>query len=48
MDANEILNAIINSDDELDWNEFSAESYWDEEDETSNLLDPLSDAAVEL
>ena len=48
MDAKEVLNAIIDSDDDLDWNESSAESSEDEEGETLNLLDPLSNAEVRL
>ena len=46
MDANEILNAIIDSDDNFDWNEYSMESFEDEECKTPNLLDPLSNAEV--
>ena len=48
MDANKVLNAIIDSDDDLDWNEFSAESSEDEEDEILNLLDPLRNTEVKL
>ena len=48
MDAKEVLNAIIDSDDDLDWNRSSAESSEDEEGETLNLLDPLSNAEVRL
>ena len=48
MDASEVLNAIIESDDDLDWNESSAEGSDDEEDETLNFLDPLSNAEVKF
>ena len=48
MDAKEILNAVIDSDDDLDWNESSVESSEDEEGETLNLLDPLSNTEVKL
>ena len=30
MDASEIINTIINSDDDFDWNESSAERFEDE------------------
>ena len=46
MDASEVLNAVIESDDDFDWNESSVEGSDDEEDETPNLLDPLSNAEV--
>ena len=46
MDAKEVLNSVIHSDDDLDWNESSVESSEDEEGETLNLLDPLSNAEV--
>ena len=46
MDASEVLNAVIESDDDFDWNKSSPEGSDDEEDETPNLLDPLSNAEV--
>ena len=46
MDASEVLNAVIESDDDFDWNESSPEGSDDEEDETPNLLNPLSNAEV--
>lgn len=42
MNAGEVLNTVIYSDDDFDWNESSAESSEDDEDDTLNLLDPLS------
>lgn len=46
MDTLEVLKAIVDSDDEIDWNESSPECSDDEEDEIVNLPDPLSDAEV--
>ena len=48
MDASEVLNAIIDSDDGFDWNESSEESSEDEEDETPDLPDPISNAEVKV
>ena len=48
MDMNEVLNAIIDSGDDFDWNEFSAESSEGEEDKTLNLLDLLSNIEVKV
>ena len=46
MDASQVLNAVVDSDSEIDWNESSPECSSDEEDEVENLLDPLSAAEV--
>ena len=46
MDASQVLNAVVDSDSEIDWNESSPECSSDEEDEVDNLQDPLSDAEV--
>lgn len=48
MDMNEVLNAIIDSGDDFDWNVSSAESSEDEEDKTLNLLDLLSNIEVKV
>ena len=46
MDTNKVLSAIIDSDEDLDWNKSSEESSEDEE-ETLSLPDPLSCAEVQ-
>ena len=46
MDANKVLSAIIDSDEDFDWNKSSEESSEDEE-ETLSLPDPLSCAEVQ-
>ena len=48
MDANEVVNAIIDFDDDFDWSKYSVESSKDEEGEALNLLDSLSNAEVKL
>lgn len=48
MDMNEVLIAIIDSGDDFDWNESSAENSEDEEDKTLNLLDLLSNTEVKV
>ena len=46
MDASQALNAVVDSDSEIEWNESSPECSSDEEDEVDNLPDPLSNAEV--
>ena len=46
MNASQVLNAVVDSDSEIDWNESSPECSINEEDEVGNLLDPLSNAEV--
>ena len=46
MDASQVLNAVVDSDSEIDWNELPPECSSDEEDEVENLLDPLSATEV--
>ena len=48
MDASQVLNAVVDSDSEIDWNESSPECSSDEEDEVDNLPDPLGDCEVGL
>ena len=45
MDACKVLSAIIDSDEDIDWNESSDNGSEDEE-ETLDLPDPLSNAEV--
>ena len=44
MNVSQVLNTVVYSDSENDWNKSSPECSINEEDEVENLPDPLSNA----
>ena len=46
MNASQVLNTVIDSYSEIDWNKLSPECSINKEDEVENLLDLLSNAEV--